>query len=148
MDVNKFFFYEHMEENFVWFGMGKTKRGDEQAICKCNVKRLGHDFALLHVLLKNPRNWRKKLLLLIDFSHCFHDARVWNTNTSANNLLCFCFLGALIKELFIQGVVVSMLTLPEFLLLLIVHHDVLSAFEWQANEVVSQQNHLKGLRRK
>lgn len=41
-----------MDENFVCVGMGKTKRGDEQAICKCNVKRLGHDFALLQVLKK------------------------------------------------------------------------------------------------
>lgn len=49
-----------MEENFVRFGMGKTKEGDEQAICKCNVKCLGHDFAVLQVLKKTPRNWRKK----------------------------------------------------------------------------------------
>lgn len=33
-----------------------------------------------------------------------------------------------------------------FLLLLIVHCDFLSAFEWQANEVVSQQNYHKGMR--
>lgn len=40
-----------------------------------------------------------------------------------------------------------MLTLPGFLLLLTVHRDVLSAFEWQANEVVSQQNYPKGMRK-
>lgn len=32
------------------------------------------------------------------------------------------------------------------LLLLIVHCDFLSAFEWQANEVLSQENHHKGMR--
>lgn len=33
-----------------------------------------------------------------------------------------------------------------FLLLLIVHCDFLSAFEWQANEVVSQQNYHKSMK--
>lgn len=60
-----------MEENFVCFGMGKIKRGDEQAICKCNVKRLGHDFALLQVLKKILETGEKTPLLLIDFSHFF-----------------------------------------------------------------------------
>lgn len=40
-----------------------------------------------------------------------------------------------------------MLTLPGFLLLLIVRHDVLSAFEWQANEIVLQQNYPKSIRK-
>lgn len=33
-----------------------------------------------------------------------------------------------------------------FLLLLIVHCNSLSAFQWQANEAVSQQNYHKGMR--
>lgn len=87
-----------MEENFVRFGMGKTKEGDEQAICKCNVKCLGHDFAVLQVLKKPLETGEKKILLLIDFAHCFLDASVWSTNSPAENLLCFCFLGALINK--------------------------------------------------
>lgn len=45
-------------------------------------------------LKKSLKLEEKKLLSLIDFSHCFHDASVWNTNTLADYLLCFCFLGA------------------------------------------------------
>lgn len=41
---------------------------------------------------------------------------------------------------------VPMPTALGFFLLLTVHGDFLSAFEWQANEVVSQQNYHKGMR--
>lgn len=51
------------------------------------------------------------------------------------------------KELSIQGVVAPMLSPPGFFLLLIVHRDVLSAFEWWVNEVFPQQNYHKGMRK-
>lgn len=52
-----------MEENFVCFGTGKTKRSDEQAICKCNVECLGHDFALLQVFKKILETGGKKITI-------------------------------------------------------------------------------------
>lgn len=53
VDMNKFSFMNKWKRILFVLEWKKTKRGDEQAICKCNVKRLGHDFALLQVLKKS-----------------------------------------------------------------------------------------------
>lgn len=37
----------------ILFVLEWERQSDEQAICKCNVKRLGRDFALLQVLKKS-----------------------------------------------------------------------------------------------
>jgi len=50
------------------------------------------------------------------------------------------------KELPLQEVGAPIPTVLGYLLLLIVHGDFLSAFEWQATEVVSRQNYHKGMR--